>query len=260
MLPSLTDILNVAIEAAAEAGKITLGYFQTSAYEVETKEDLSPVTIADRRAEERIVAIVRRYFPDHAILGEESGASAGNEPIRWIIDPIDGTKSFIRGVPLYGTMIGVEIEGEAQVGVVNIPALGEMHYGARGHGSYCNGRRSRVSSVSAMKDAMLMLTDVRPYMRNRELTEVYGRFVERTFLQRTWGDCYGYMLVATGRADIMLDNKMSPWDCAALKPIIEEAGGIFTDWNGTPTIHGGNAVATNGLLHNEVLSILNQRP
>jgi histidinol-phosphatase len=260
MLPSLTDILNVAIEAAAEAGKITLGYFQTTAYEVETKKDLSPVTIADRRAEERIVAIVRRHFPNHAILGEESGASEGNEPIRWIIDPIDGTKSFIRGVPLYGTMIGVEIEGEAQAGVVNIAALGEMYYGATGLGSYCNGRPNRVSSVSTMKDATLMLTDVRPYLRSPQLTEAYRQFAERTMFQRTWGDCYGYMLVATGRTEIMLDTKMSPWDCAALKPIIEEAGGTFTDWNGTPTIHGGNSIATNGLLHDEVLSILNQQP
>jgi histidinol-phosphatase len=163
-------------------------------------------------------------------------------------------------VPLYGTMIGVEIEGEAQVGVVNIPAAGELHYGAKGVGSYCNGRRSRVSAISALKDATLMLTDVRPYLRSEKLTEAYRQFVERTFLQRTWGDCYGYMLVATGRAEIMLDNKMSPWDCAALKPIIEEAGGSFTDWNGTPTIHGNNAVATNGLLHDEVLSILNLQP
>jgi histidinol phosphatase-like enzyme (inositol monophosphatase family) len=260
MIPSHTDILNVAIEAAAEAGKITLGYFQTSAYEVETKEDLSPVTIADRKAEERIVAIIRRHFPNHAVLGEESGASEGNEPIRWIIDPIDGTKSFIRGVPFYGTMIGVEIEGEAQVGVVNIPPLGEMYYGAKGLGSYCNGRRNHVSTVGTMKDATLMVTDVRPYLRSREMADVYRQFTERTLFQRTWGDCYGYMLVATGRADIMVDTKMSPWDCAALKPIIEEAGGSFTDWSGTPTIHGDNAVATNGLLHDEVLSILNQRP
>jgi histidinol phosphatase-like enzyme (inositol monophosphatase family) len=253
----LQPILDVAIEAAYEAGRITLSYFQTGMLETETKEDLSPVTVADRKAEEAITSIVRRHFPSHAILGEEFGEIPGSDPIRWIIDPIDGTKSFISGVPLYGVMIGVEVEGEASVGVVHMPALGELYHGARGEGSYWNGRRARVSATDRLEDAVVVCYDVRQFFRESRMAAAYGELLHRTKFHRTWGDCYGYMLVATGRVDIAIDSKMSIWDNAALKPIIEEAGGTFTDWSGVPTIDSSNALATNGLLHAEVLSILN---
>jgi histidinol phosphatase-like enzyme (inositol monophosphatase family) len=252
----IREIRDVAVEAAIQAGKITLEYFQTPSFEIELKENLSPVTIADRRAEERIVEIIRRHFPDHSIIGEEGGSSKGRAEVTWIIDPIDGTKSFVRGVPLYGVMIGVEIEGDSQVGVVNVPALGEIHYAARGDGAYWNGRRSHVSTVSELADAALLLTDPRGFARDPAMVEGYRRLASVTKFERSWGDCYGHMLVATGRGEIMLDPGVSVWDVAAVKVIVEEAGGVFTDWNGVPTIHGASAVSTNAVLAGHARSLL----
>jgi len=250
------DILDTAVEAAVEAGRLTLQYFQSSSFEVELKADASPVTVADRRAEERIIEIIGRRFPDHAILGEEHGNRQGTAPVTWIIDPIDGTKSFICGVPLYGVMIGVEIEGSADVGVVHFPALGEIYYAARGAGSYWNGRRIRVSRTAQLADAVLLATESRRLDPGTEKGAAHRALVEATRLYRTWGDCYGHMLVASGRADIMLDPAMSIWDCAPLQVIIEEAGGIFTDWSGAPTIHGGSAISTNADLRADVMEII----
>ena len=250
------EILDTAVEAAVEAGKITLQYFQTASFEVELKSDRSPVTIADRRAEERIAEIVGKRFPGHAILGEEHGLRGGSDPVTWIIDPIDGTKSFICGVPLYGVMIGVEIEGRADVGVVHFPALGETYYAARGFGSYWNGRRMRVSQTTDLADAVLLSTASKRFPPDSDVGRAQEALTERTKLHRTWGDCYGHMLVASGRAEIMLDPKMSVWDCAPLAVIVEEAGGIFTDWSGERTIHGGSAISTNANLRDEVMLIV----
>jgi histidinol phosphatase-like enzyme (inositol monophosphatase family) len=256
MSPLYRDMLDTAVEAAVEAGKITLQYFQTSSFEVELKSDRSPVTIADRRAEERIAEIVGRRFPEHAILGEEHGLRGGSAPITWIVDPIDGTKSFIHGVPLYGVMIGVEIEGAADVGVVHFPALGETYYAARGFGSYWNGRRMRVSETASLANALLVSTASKRFPPDSDVGRAQEELAGRTALQRTWGDCYGHMLVASGRAEIMLDPRMSVWDCAPLAVIVEEAGGIFTDWSGARTIHGGSAISTNAHLHHEVMEII----
>lgn len=247
---------DIAVEAAIEAGKITLEYFQISSLDVEMKENQSPVTIADKRAEERIVSIIRRNFPDHGIIGEESGTSEGSGGITWIIDPLDGTKTFIAGVPMYGVLIGVEADGEVVAGVVHFPALGETYYASRGDGAYWNGRRMRVSEVSDAARALLLATDIRRFERDPEKEAGFRRLLPATRMFRTWGDCYGHMLVASGRADIMLDPAMSVWDSAPLKIIVEEAGGIFTDWAGIPTIHTGSAVTTNGHLHQKVMEML----
>lgn len=250
------SLLDVAMEAAFEAGKITLEYFQTSSFEVETKGDNSPVTVADKRAEERIVKIIRRSFPDHSIIGEESGESGGSGPATWIIDPLDGTKTFVCGVPFYGVMIGVEIDRKVEVGVVHFPALGETYYATRGGGSYWNGRRMRVSTVSDISKAVLLATDTKRF--ERDLTKGHGhdRLMSAVRMYRTWGDCYGHILVASGRAEIMLDPAMSVWDCAPLQVIVEEAGGVFTDWDGVPTIHGTSAISTNSLIRTAVMEML----
>jgi histidinol phosphatase-like enzyme (inositol monophosphatase family) len=256
MTPTLQSILEVALEAAHEGGRVTLGYFQTSNLAVDLKRDASPVTIADRMAEERIGAIVRSRFPRHSLLGEESGATIGSEPYQWIIDPIDGTKSFISGVPLYGVMIGVVVEGVPSVGVVHFPALGDTHWGVRGAGLYWNGRRSRVSECASLEEARLLTTDMRRARVDAAKASVLEELGGRVRLVRSWGDCYGHMLVATGRAEMMLDPRMSIWDCAALLPIIEESGGCFTDWRGAARIDGGDAISTNGALHDEVMGIV----
>lgn len=250
----LKEILDFAVEAAHEAGRITLRYFRKS-FETRLKGKDNFVTQADVEAEEFLRRRINERFPEDSIIGEEGGETAGASARRWIIDPIDGTYSFVHGVPFYGVLLGVEIEGEPTIGVINIPALGELAYAARGLGCFLNGEPARVSQTERLEDALLLSTDFGSCAR-----QGFGRAAEElqrgAAMRRTWGDCYGYVLVATGRADVMLDPAMNVWDCAALLPVIEEAGGTFTDWRGRRTIHGGNAVATNGPLFDEVMRII----
>ena len=251
---SLRSLLDFAVDAAWQAGKITLEYFQTDV-EAEKKSDDTPVTIADRRSEEKLRSMIEHSFPTHGILGEEFGERKGTSSHLWIIDPIDGTMSFVAGVPLYGVLIGLEVDAEMVLGVINCPALGEMVYAAKGEGCYWNGRRARVSGVEDLSHALLVSTDTtRLYKEGHG--SIYEELKNATRMQRTWGDCYGYLLVATGRAEIMIDPLMAPWDAAALKPILEEAGGTLTDWNGKATVYGGNAIATNGNLFDEMMEIV----
>jgi histidinol-phosphatase len=251
--PDLRALLTVAQDAAYVGGRRTLAHFGTGTAAPERKADQTPVTLADREAERLIRGVIARAFPDHAVLGEEDGETAGSAPVRWIVDPLDGTRTFVRGVPLFGTLVGVEVLGEPAVGVVYLPALDEMVAAAHGLGCTWNGRTCRVSGTTMLADALAVVTDERSA---RARSGAWDRLVARTALQRTWADCYGYVLVATGRAEVSLDPFMNVWDCAALLPIVEEAGGRFTDWSGRRTIHGGDAVATNGVLHDEVLALL----
>jgi histidinol phosphatase-like enzyme (inositol monophosphatase family) len=256
----LRSRLEVALEACWRAGKITLEYFQTGV-QVELKDDHSPVTIADRRAEEEIRRWLNRYFPDDAIVGEEGGATAARHEAKatWYIDPIDGTKAFVCGVPFYGTLLACEMHGRVVVGVAHFPALDETVWAAQHAGCYWNGRRARVSKVQKLEDAVLLTTDFYR-MNGMGHQSALDQLCRSTKLQRTWGDAYGHILVATGRAEIMIDPKMAVWDCGPLLPILEEAGGRFTDWTGEATIHGKNAFATNGHLHEAVRQILNGDP
>jgi histidinol phosphatase-like enzyme (inositol monophosphatase family) len=252
--PRLRDLLEVAVEAARAGGQRTLAYFNQGTA-VEWKSDGSPLTAADREAEALMRKIIGDAFPDHGILGEEEGERAGAAPYRWIIDPLDGTRTFVRGVPLYGTLVGIEARGEPVIGVIYLPALDEMIAAAHGEGCTWNGRPCRVSAVDRLDRALVVVTDERTAHAR---SAAYGRLTSKSELQRTWADCYGYALVATGRAEVALDPIMNVWDCAALLPIVEEAGGRFTDWRGRRTIHGGEAVATNGTLHAEVLKLLEE--
>jgi histidinol-phosphatase len=248
---SLRDLRDFAAELAWQAGKLTLRYFQTD-FVTEFKADQSPVTVADRSAERLMRELIEARYPGHSILGEEEGETRPGATYRWIIDPIDGTKTFVRGVPLYAVLVGLERDGEPIVGAINIPATGELLHAARGEGCSWNGRRARVSNVADLRDALLTCTDAES-MAKHGRGAAYRRLVAATKLQRSWGDAYGYVLVATGRAELMLDPIVSVWDCAALLPVVAEAGGSFTDWQGTPTIHAGEAIGTNGLLLDEVL-------
>ncbi len=253
----LQELLDFAIEAALEAGKITMEYFQTT-LTPERKPDRTFVTAADRNAEERLRALIRQAYPDHGILGEEFGEQQSDSGRTWIIDPLDGTASFVHGVPLFGVLLGLEVDGEVVLGVANFPALGEMVCAARGLGCFWNGRRAVASGVEDLKEALLLYTDGAGF-------EAYGRepafrhLIAATRMHRSWGDCYGHILVATGRAEVMLDPVMSIWDCAALLPILLEAGGTFTDWEGRPTIRGGDAISTNGRLLDQVMQLVKKR-
>lgn len=242
-----------AVALAQEAGEITLKYFRQQSLTMALKADGSFVTAADQAAEKFLREQITRRFPEDAILGEEEGEHAGESGRRWIIDPIDGTYSFVHGVPLYGVLLALEMDDEISVGVANLPALGELLWAARGQGCFWNGERARVSKTDSLGDALVLTTDV---ASARE----HGRHAAVASLQaaskksRTWGDCYGHVLVATGRAEVMLDPVMNLWDCAALLPIVEEAGGTFTDWKGAKTARGGNAISTNGALFGTVMS------
>jgi len=255
--PSLANLLEVATEAAYLAGRRTLAYFNTP-ITIDTKSDNTPVTIADRESEQIIRQRILKTFPNHSILGEEHGHASGTDPdYKWIIDPIDGTKTFVQGVPLYGVLIGLEIKDRPSVGVIYMPVLDEMVTATTGLGCQCNGRAARVSKTDRLDSAFLCTSDMRMAYDHGP---AFANLVKQTRLQRTWGDCYGYCLVATGRADVMIDPKLSPWDCAAIIPIIQEAGGRFTSWTGACNSNVPDGVATNGLLHQEVMAVLKAGP
>lgn len=251
---SLSDLLEFAVDLAEKAGEITLRYFQ-GRFVVETKADASPVTVADREAETYIRQAIESRFPSDGIVGEEFGEVRPEARRRWIVDPIDGTYSFVRGVPLFGVLIGLEREDGPVAGVIRLPALDETVAAARGEGCHWRGQRARVSNTSELGAALCLATELRPE-EDPTRSAALGRLVTAVGAARTWGDCYGYALVATGRADVMVDPAMHVWDCAALLPVMEEAGGRFTDWRGERTIRGGDAVASNGALHDGVLALL----
>jgi len=251
--------LHTAVEAALRAGRHTLSYFRQSRLRVDWKADNTPVTVADREAEELLREAIGKRFPDDGILGEEFEEQAGTSGYRWILDPIDGTKSFIHGVPLYGVLVGIEREWEAVAGVLALPATSELLYAAVGGGSWhtvddAEPQRAKVSDGSTLDRALFCSASVNGFDDQGRLA-AFEQLRKAVWLHRTWGDCYGYAMVATGRAEVMIDPIMNIWDCAALKPILEEAGGTFTDWQGNPTIYGDEAVATNGRLFEQIMAI-----
>jgi myo-inositol-1(or 4)-monophosphatase len=250
------NILEVAVNAAIEAGKTTLKYFRSPSLIISAKEDSSPVTAADKESEEIIRRNVKKHFPAHGIIGEEYGETIGADPVKWIIDPLDGTKTFVRGVPFYGVLIGIEVDGEIEAGVVHMPALNETYYARKGNGSFLNNQRIEVSKVADLEGATFLITSSSDALLDNEKRTGYLAIQKRAQRQRGMGDCYGHMLVASGRAEIMLDARMHPWDCAALKIIVEEAGGMFTDWNGNKTIYGESAVSVNAALSSKVQNLL----
>jgi histidinol-phosphatase len=253
-----TDLLAFATEVAWRAGLATLAHFQTD-ITVETKPDDTPVTRADREAERIMRDLIARRFPDDCIYGEEFGETRNGARRRWIIDPIDGTRSYIRGVPLYGVMLAVEVDDDVVAGVLHFPVLHETVGAARGAGCWWNGRRALVSDCTRLEDALIVTTD-RENIERHGRGAAFERVTARAGTVRTWGDCYGYALVATGRAEAMFDPVVSIWDVAALVPIIEEAGGTITDWSGAPSWTSGNIVATNAGLGREIRSLLVDAP
>jgi histidinol phosphatase-like enzyme (inositol monophosphatase family) len=250
----IRELLDFAVELARAAGDNTLRYYG-HLVDYDAKGDGSPVTIADREGEEMIRRRVAERYPDHGVLGEELGETNPGARVRWILDPIDATQSFMRGVPLYGVLIGVEVEGEPVVGVSHFPPLAETVAAGRGLGCSWNGRSCRVSPVGRLEDAAVLTTDVERVLSS-EKDPGWRALQQRAAFSRTWGDCYGHALVATGRAEVMVDPVMNPWDAGPFLTIITEAGGRFTTREGEATIHGGSGISTNGMLHDEVLEVL----
>jgi histidinol phosphatase-like enzyme (inositol monophosphatase family) len=251
---SQESLLQAVRECAELAGAFALKHYRTDVA-VEVKRDGSPVTIADRGAEEIAREWIRARFPADGIVGEEFGETAGTSGRRWVIDPIDGTKSFVRGVPLWGSLVAV-LDGEhVLAGAANFPATAESVAAAAGGGCWYNGSRAAVSAVSTLADATVLITDDRAFAspgRRRGWDHLW----QAAAISRTWGDAFGYLLVATGRAEAMVDARINAWDIACFVPIIEEAGGVFTDLDGKRTAFGEHSIGTNAALAAETRRIL----
>ena len=255
MTDTLRETLDFLVETAYLAGRSTLAHFQAGV-QADYKADRSPVTLADRKAEELVRGRIEKYYPGQAIVGEEFGKSENQDSRwRWIIDPIDGTKSFLRGIPLYAVLLGLEIDGKVEAGAAYFPALDEMLAGASGEGAWWNGRRAHVSDVASLDGAWITCTDPSGFYKAGK-GESWDRMLKTGYVHGGWSDAYGYLLVATGRAEVMMDPVMDVWDCGPFPPIFREAGGYFGDWKGNETIYAREALATNGKLLPAVLDVL----
>lgn len=250
---SLPELRDAAVSFAKMGGDSTLNYFKQS-FDLEFKGDDSPVTNADREAEKKIREQIRTHFPSHGIIGEEFGKENEESDVVWILDPIDGTQSFIHGIPFYTTLIGILIDGEPAAGVIYAPALNELASAATGLGCEINGRPARVRDCDDLSSATFLTTEVGTFEKHG-FGKPFQELLRSTRLHRTWGDAYGHMMVAAGRADIMFDPVLNIWDAAALLPIITEAGGSYTDVKGKASIRTGNAISTNPKLASKILSL-----
>ncbi len=250
--------LEYALKIVRASERITLKYFQ-SKFRVDYKSDKSPVTIADKSCEKFLVGELSRKFPHHGFYGEEFGESSADSEFRWIIDPIDGTRNFTRGIPYWGTLVGLERvedpalgKGEIVAGIMALPALKKIYYASKKNGAFCNGRRIKVSRVKELGKSAVIFGGL-SYFIGTKYEKGFLDIAKSSYHDRGFGDCFGYSFVAEGAAEVMLDPIVSPWDVAAIKPIIEEAGGVFTDFEGNSTIYSKTAVASNPYLHETML-------
>jgi myo-inositol-1(or 4)-monophosphatase len=252
---NLQPYFTFARQLVQRAGQITLGYYNQGIRH-DMKSDETPVTAADRATEEFIRSQIEKTYPTHAIVGEEFGEKAGEgNPFRWIIDPIDGTKSFMKGVPFYSVLLALEIEGVSRVGAVCLPALNEVLCAADGLGCWCNDKQVHVSDVGELKQAVFTYTSWSGF-RTKKRLPVFENLHKECFFGRSWGDAYGYHMIATGRAELMLDPAASIWDVAPYPPIFREAGGFFGSWNGEEGHTHGEGFACNAALKDKFLEIL----
>lgn len=249
----LDSIHNAAIDIAKKGGEHTLKYFKKS-LDIERKSDDSPVTVADREAESIMREAIADQFPGHGIIGEEHGQIHEDSPVQWILDPIDGTKSFIHSIPLYTTLIGVLVEDKPVVGIIYAPALNELCEAAKGKGTRLNGDPCEVRKCSDLSEATFLSTDA--YTPEKfDYGLAFKSLIEKTRIHRTWGDAYGHMMIVTGRADLMFDPVLSIWDAAPLLTVLQEAGGVFCDTAGNETIQSGNGLSCSRELLPEVLQV-----
>ena len=248
---------DVAVDAAFAAGQFALQHFDRD-IAVQWKLDDSPVTIADQGAEQLLRKTLLGRFPGDGFLGEESGATPGTTGYRWIIDPIDGTRSFVRGVPIWATLVGLEYQGEMIAGVTYLPALQQTYRALRGDSAYRDERRIHVSKIDKLADAHVFYSSITWFTQAGREAQ-FLNLVKRTERQRGFGDFYGFVMVAQGSGELMVEHGVHAWDLGGLVAIIEEAGGKITAWDGKPDIDRPDVLASNGLLHVQALKILNER-
>jgi histidinol-phosphatase len=250
----VTADLDYAFSLADAADEISMGWFRSPELEIETKPDLTPVTAADREIEELLRGRVRK---GESFLGEEAGetpAKGKGKAGRWIVDPIDGTRNFARGIPVFATLIALERKGELVLGVVSAPALHRRWWAERGGGAWLNGEPIHVSGVRRIEDAVVAYTSARSFFK-RGMGDEFLELANRSWSARGVGDFWMHMLVAEGAAELAIDLTVSFWDMAAVLPIVEEAGGRFTDLSGAARADGGSAVSSNGAFHDEALAL-----
>jgi histidinol-phosphatase len=239
--------LQLALSLADDADAITMRHFRAADLGVRTKADRTPVSEADEAVERMIRSRLQAERPDDAIVGEEFGTT-GTSHRRWIIDPIDGTKNYVRGVPVFGTLIALENEA----GVISAPAMGMRWYAARGEGAFCNGRRLQVSNVDRIEDAFFVYDSLTDF-DHAGLSDAFLNLTRRVARTRAFGDFWAHMLVAEGACDVAIEPAVACWDMAAVQVIVEEAGGRFTTLGGEARADGGSGVSTNGHIHDAVL-------
>lgn len=246
--------MEYALKVVRASERITLKYFR-SKFRVDYKSDKSPVTIADKSCEKFLIGELSKKFPGHGVFGEEFGDRSAGSEFRWIIDPIDGTRNFTRGIPYWGTLCGLEHNGEMVAGIMALPALKKVYYASKKHGAFCSGQRIRVSKLKDLGKSTVVFGGL-SYFVGTKYEKAFLDIVKSSYHDRGFGDCFGYTFVAKGQAEAMLDPIVSPWDVAAIKPIIEEAGGVFTDFEGNSTIYNGTGLAGNPYLHEVILGKL----
>jgi len=255
-LKSYLKEVEYALKVVKASERITLKYFG-SRFKVNYKSDKSPVTIADRSCEKFLIDELSKKYPGHGFFGEEFGERLAKNGTRWIIDPIDGTRNFTRGIPFWGTLCGLEDDGQIVAGIMALPALKAVYFASKGYGAYKNGKRIRVSRVKELEKSTIVFGGLNFFL-DTKYEKGFREIIKPAYHDRGFGDCFGYTFVAEGSAEAMLDPIVSPWDVAALKIIIEEAGGILTDFEGNSTIYSRTAMAANPYIHEAVLRKLSQ--
>ena len=258
MSNDLKSRYEAGIELAQKAAKIALGHYET-ALDVEWKHDESPVTIADRESEKFLRSSLKKYFNKDGFLGEEYDDEPGVSGYRWIIDPIDGTRNFVRGIPIWATLLGLEYKGEMLAGITVAPALNQTYRALRGDGAFRNDVKINVSTIDNLRSSQLFYSSISWFVKagmEKEFLAIAGE----TEKQRGFGDFYGFVLVAQGAGEIMIEYGVHAWDVAAIIPLIEEAGGKFSDWKGAKSIFASDVLVTNGILHQQILERLSKKP
>ncbi len=253
----IEKLLRFSLKLTDQCNKISMKYYKKT-LKPKYKADNSPVTIADKKCEEFLINSISDKFPKHDFLAEESGKAGKDSEFKWIIDPIDGTKNFMRNFPFWGTLIALEHQGEVILGIIALPAMGKIYYAGKGLGCYENKKRVKVSKISELKNSYCIFGGL-DYILKEDYKNNFLHLVEMCYYDRGYGDCFGHTLVIKGKSEFMIDPFVSPYDVAPIKICIEEAGGMFTDIKGEKSIYTGSAVTSNGIMHDEVLKMLNKK-